>query len=324
VSNINYTRINENFPVAGQDNDTQVFRDNFDTIKTSLRVAQEEITALEDPATGAARLNRDNDFNRNTIQNAVLQNNIEKTTSSIEVPIEGATVNTATIDFENGHYQLFRVTESTVIFDFLNFPINTGVGKVTVEFTSSNGLTRTILFSDQPDNFRIKKSPGFPDVLQVTSQTDPIIVEIWRRDASTIYMKYVGLHREDALPPRNIWSEVKIKTDNYTFTEADHGKTFIIESGNSINLTLGTGLTTLSQGWFVKVITNNQRVGLTTPGTENDELSGIRPKLYSTNGDAAGNYEIFDLSTVNYDCIDIYRKNSLSFIVLGNNIAQEE
>jgi hypothetical protein len=148
VSNINYTRINENFPVAGQDNDTQVFRDNFDTIKTSLRVAQEEITALEDPTTGAARLNRDNDFNKNVIQNAVLQNNIEKTTTSIEVPIEGATVNTATIDFENGHYQLFRITESTVIFDFLNFPVTAGVGKVTVEFTSSNGLLRTIIFSD--------------------------------------------------------------------------------------------------------------------------------------------------------------------------------
>jgi hypothetical protein len=211
-----------------------------------------------------------------------------------------------------------------VIFDFLNFPVTTGVGKVTVEFTSSNGLLRTIIFSDQPDNFRIKKSPGFPDVLQVRSQTDPIIIEIWRRDASTIYMKYVGIHREDSSPPRNIWSEVKIKTDNYTFTEADNGKTFIIEGANPINLTLGSGLTTLSQGWFAKIITNDQRVGLTSPGTEDDELNETRPKLYSTNGNAAGNYEIFNLSTVNYDCIDVYRKNSLSFIVLGNNIDQVE
>ena len=61
MSNINYVSINENFPVAGQDNDTQVFRDNFDTIKTSLRYAKEELEVFQDSATGAARLNQSND-----------------------------------------------------------------------------------------------------------------------------------------------------------------------------------------------------------------------------------------------------------------------
>ena len=32
MSDINYLNINENFPVAGEDNDTQVFRSNFNTI----------------------------------------------------------------------------------------------------------------------------------------------------------------------------------------------------------------------------------------------------------------------------------------------------
>jgi len=48
VSNINYLNIDENFPIAGQDNDTQVFRDNFDSIKQALRIAKEEIGVLED------------------------------------------------------------------------------------------------------------------------------------------------------------------------------------------------------------------------------------------------------------------------------------
>ena len=72
ASNINYLSINENFPVAGQDNDTQVFRDNFDTIKTSLRNASTEITSLQ---TDTAKLNLDNDFELKKIQRAVLQNN---------------------------------------------------------------------------------------------------------------------------------------------------------------------------------------------------------------------------------------------------------
>ena len=67
MSNINYVSINENFPVAGQDNDTQVFRDNFDTIKTSLRYAKEELEIFQDSATGAARLNQSNNFNQNII-----------------------------------------------------------------------------------------------------------------------------------------------------------------------------------------------------------------------------------------------------------------
>ena len=50
MSNINYLSINENFPVAGADNDTQTFRDNFDTIKTSLNTAKTEITSLESTA----------------------------------------------------------------------------------------------------------------------------------------------------------------------------------------------------------------------------------------------------------------------------------
>ena len=36
ASNIISTTINENFPIAGQDNDSQGFRDNFNVIKTSL------------------------------------------------------------------------------------------------------------------------------------------------------------------------------------------------------------------------------------------------------------------------------------------------
>ena len=65
---INYLSINENFPVAGQDNDTQVFRDNSDTIKTSLRNAKDELT---DILTNAAYKDEANDFELNNISNAV-------------------------------------------------------------------------------------------------------------------------------------------------------------------------------------------------------------------------------------------------------------
>ena len=59
TSNINFIGINEDFPIAGQDNDTQTFRDNFNTIKTSLQSAKEEITELQDTS---ARLDLNNDL----------------------------------------------------------------------------------------------------------------------------------------------------------------------------------------------------------------------------------------------------------------------
>ena len=46
-SSINPNNIDGNFPVAGQPNNTQGFRDNFTNIKTNFATAATEITDLE-------------------------------------------------------------------------------------------------------------------------------------------------------------------------------------------------------------------------------------------------------------------------------------
>jgi hypothetical protein len=48
TSAINPSNINILYPIAGQDNDTQGFRDNFRNIKNNLNAASLEITALQD------------------------------------------------------------------------------------------------------------------------------------------------------------------------------------------------------------------------------------------------------------------------------------
>jgi hypothetical protein len=47
ASSITTTNIDATFPVAGQDNDSQGFRDNFSQIKTQLSTASTEITSLQ-------------------------------------------------------------------------------------------------------------------------------------------------------------------------------------------------------------------------------------------------------------------------------------
>lgn len=59
------------YPKAGQDNDTQGFRDNFSLIEQNFTVAKNEIDALE---TNSALKTTDNNFNGNQISEANLLN----------------------------------------------------------------------------------------------------------------------------------------------------------------------------------------------------------------------------------------------------------
>lgn len=47
ASNINPTNIDGTYPIAGQDNDSQGFRDNFTNIKTNLQYAKAELDDLQ-------------------------------------------------------------------------------------------------------------------------------------------------------------------------------------------------------------------------------------------------------------------------------------
>ena len=67
ASNINTTGLDDLYPVAGVDNDSQGFRDNFANIKTNLGHAATEITALQN---GVARVDGNNDFGGNEIYDA--------------------------------------------------------------------------------------------------------------------------------------------------------------------------------------------------------------------------------------------------------------
>ena len=56
ASNINPTAIDVTYPIAGQDNDTQGFRDNFSSIKNNFTVTKSEISAIQSVLDGTATL----------------------------------------------------------------------------------------------------------------------------------------------------------------------------------------------------------------------------------------------------------------------------
>lgn len=210
VSNINYLGINEQFPVPGQDNDTQVFRDNFDTIKQSLRTAKDEITALEGNTAGLRLTDIDDgrggslgsDFNLKLIENAQLRKVREyknPQSGSNVVPLQGAETNVVEVDFQSGSYHVFTLT-TDVELSFENLPgdpdvVEGGVGRMTLELYSDSSTTRTITFRGANGTAFMKS--GFPlGSFTVSSNSDPVIIEVWRHSINKIFLRYVGLFTE--------------------------------------------------------------------------------------------------------------------------------
>lgn len=195
MSNINYAVIDETFPVAGQDNDTETFRRNFDSIKTNFRYAQEEIENLQN---NTAKTNEpETDFNKNTIKNVVFENSRFGVVTKQTILPDVANV---PILFDAGHYQIFDISASTN-FTFSLFPgdpqidvapYNNG-GKVTLELYNSSTTASTVTFlttGSGVSRIYLNNFPQYP--LQMAVSPNPVIIEIWRHNKDDIFIRYVG------------------------------------------------------------------------------------------------------------------------------------
>lgn len=203
MSNINAILINENFPVPGVDNDTVGFRDNFATIKNNFIAAKTEIESL---VSSTAKVNdAETSFRGNKVVNAVFQNNVAAvfgggTLPSIEEAAASPESPTITdLSFSNGEYQFFNIaglytsaqTPRALIFNITDIP-TTGFTKMRVELLSSDTLSHTITFT--AGNLAIKQNSTFPSTLNVSSSSDPTIIEISVRPASgAVFLEYLGV-----------------------------------------------------------------------------------------------------------------------------------
>jgi hypothetical protein len=103
TSAINPNNIDGQYPVAGQDNNSQGFRDNFTNTKTNFQFAADEITELQSKAllkTALTGGNLNNNMGNAVISNAQL---IGQTTNV--VTLGNVTNSTANVVFGVGSYQ---------------------------------------------------------------------------------------------------------------------------------------------------------------------------------------------------------------------------
>ncbi len=212
ASNINPMNINGSYPIAGQDNDSQGFRDNFSVIKNNFEASKSEI---EDLQLNTARLDDSNDFNKNTITNVNLSSYSE------ELYNGGSVSSTPTlVEIGNGPYQIFTVnplgsSPATFQFTVTGF---TDFGEKLVKFrmqifkgtSNPSDVTVNILFDGAgafkysknfPDDIILSTSPSTSSLIPAgTTQKDevshvdsPIILEFWSYDSgATVFCNYLG------------------------------------------------------------------------------------------------------------------------------------
>ena len=191
ASNIISGTIDGAYPVAGVDNDTQGFRDNFTIIKTGLATAASEIGSLQD---NTAKLNESNDFNGTDITDANFSLNTEKYHNI------GTVVAGQNISFLNGSYQSATVNlaegTSTINFALADWPDRDHVAKMTVQLFG-NDTAKTVTFTVDGGG-TIKYSSDYPRVggtatVTVDSSTNPIIIDFWTyNQGTTVYAEYRG------------------------------------------------------------------------------------------------------------------------------------
>ena len=194
ASNIVDTTIDDTYPVAGIDNDSQGFRDNFNIIKSNFVAAKAELTELQNNAilknklTSQASLN--NDLGGNEITNALLKDCAEGISAN-------GTINALqNISYLNGVYQTGTVTGDLTL-TLADWP-DAGYARMVVELSSDGASARAITFNGE-NTAQFKKigtdswtsTSATTVIASVTANKE--IYEFWTHDGGTnIYAKIIG------------------------------------------------------------------------------------------------------------------------------------
>jgi len=170
------------YPVAGQDNDSQGFRDNFSNIKNSLTKAKTDLDTLD---TNTAKLNSANDFNGNEISEANMKANTEVV---YDIGPVSASQN---VNWDNGHYQKAEIG-GNLTFTLTSWP------------SGSNKLARlTLMLKSDGSPRTVTLAAGGGGDIKYNGMTDSValdadankhkLIDFWTDDeGDTIYAKYLG------------------------------------------------------------------------------------------------------------------------------------
>ena len=199
ASNINTETLDALYPVAGVDNDSQGFRDNFFNIKTNLDHAETELSDLQ---SGVARIDSNNDFAGNTIQSADLLATTLRTNTSFSQGVPADNIDPAQTavecSFDEGHVYDVRAITELLKLTVTDFPANK-YSKVRLVLSSVHasgdfgpGAGTQVTIGVGTGTLYTNGAPFSGAVIEVLENQD-VIVDVFSYDqGSTVYAQYVG------------------------------------------------------------------------------------------------------------------------------------
>lgn len=135
TSQINPSNIDATYPVAGQPNNTQGFRDNFTATQTNFNYAATEITDLQNKAVLKAALTGttlDNNMNDALIYAAKIQ---DFSATAVNLTTTSGPV---TVDYTTGHYQRLSPSTGSVSLSFTKWPPSGSYGYLKLQIVVTN------------------------------------------------------------------------------------------------------------------------------------------------------------------------------------------
>lgn len=134
TSAINPNNIDGQYPVAGQDNNSQGFRDNFTNTKTNFQYAADEITELQNKAIFKSALTGSS--LNNNMGNALLSNVQLSGQTTTVVSIGNVSNTTAAVVFGAGSYQV-ATTQGNTTLSLSGWPSSGLYGAVRLQLTTT-------------------------------------------------------------------------------------------------------------------------------------------------------------------------------------------
>ncbi len=135
TSQINPSNIDATYPVAGQPNNTQGFRDNFTATQTNFNYAATEITDLQNKAVLKAALTGttlDNNMNDALLYAAKIQ---DFSATAVNLTTTSGPV---TVDYTTGHYQSLSPSTGSVTLGFTKWPAANNYGYIRLRIYITN------------------------------------------------------------------------------------------------------------------------------------------------------------------------------------------
>lgn len=169
--------IDADYPVAGQDNDSQGFRDNFSVIKDGLATAKAELTDLQ---TNSARLDDNNNFGGYLVDNA--------TTNRLYGTVYTTTdVGSINVDLANGPYQEITVTGTATLI-IAGWPTEDVYASMKLALKSSTATAYQVTLSAAGGSNKVFNS--LPSTGIITVDDTLQLIDVWTIDqGATVYFK---------------------------------------------------------------------------------------------------------------------------------------